>query len=312
MCDFMWKVIIVLIRYNQSVKPSTLSPGMFQNVSAFRILRIDSQWRYATLSAKEHGTRPDSHRDLAFHDFAANYVLRGTGVYIDESGQEYPITPGVLFQRLPGRRHSTLIDPKSDYAELFLVLDRITAQQMLALGLIRDVSVLAVGPSMSIADTFYALGRSFMLTETELPTPALLTLMIDFLNLLYERARQAAAGTTWDQIIRQACVLLESDLDQPLALSDVAQTLNIAYPTFRRRFREVMRLSPGAYRVRSRLERACYLLMEKSVKQVADELGYSDPFVFSAQFKAHFGFSPRSFQSRQGRPTFRQDLIRLG
>jgi AraC-like DNA-binding protein len=44
------------------------------------------------------------------------------------------------------------------------------------------------------------------------------------------------------------------------------------------------------------LEQARYLLLDKSVKEVAAELGYSDPFTFSAQFKGHFGLSPQRFQ----------------
>ena len=82
----------------------------------------------------------------------------------------------------------------------------------------------------------------------------------------------------------------------------------MSYPTFRRRFRAAMQVSPGAYRVRRRLEQARLLLLEKPVKQVAEELGYSDPFTFSAQFKAHFGLSPQHFQMRET-PLARDDGI---
>ncbi len=137
--------------------------------------------------------------------------------------------------------------------------------------------------------------------ETELPTRAALALVFDFLNRLYDLARHAEAGDAWGQVLRQARVLLERDLDQRLDMTGLAERLGVAYPTFRRRFREAMGVSPGAYRVRRRLEQARVLLLEHSVKQVADELGYSDPFTFSAQFKAHFGLSPQRFQAREGR-----------
>ncbi len=276
-----------------------LPEGLCNEASTLRILRIDDQWRYITLMAKAHGVRPDSKTDFVTDGFALNYVLRGQAVYREDNGRTHALTPGTLFQRLPGRRHSTLIDPASDYAELFLVVDSATALQFLALGLIADVEVLTVGRQEEVIEAFRALRRDMQRPETELPTRLALARVLDFLNTLYALARRGDADEGgWEEIIRQACVLLERDLDQRLDLTEVAWRLGVAYPTFRRRFREAMGISPGAYRVRRRLEQARYLLLEKPVKQVADELGYSDPFTFSAQFKAHFGQSPRRFQGQ--------------
>ena len=287
--------------YNQHVSQrNELPPDFFQKNATLRILRIDEQWRLVMLMAKEHGAAPDSRLDQASDNFALNYVLRGEGVYREAGGRAHRLTPGVAFQRLPGRRHSTIIDPASDYAELFLVLDRATALQLMGLGLIQDTEVLPVGWSLGVIDGFRALRHSLERPEIEVPTCEALSLVIQFLTTVYGLANRVEAGDAWGRLIRQACVLLERDLDRRLDLAEVAESLGVSYPTFRRRFREAMLVSPGAYRIRRRLEQARYLLLEKSVKQVADDLGYSDPFTFSAQFKAHFGLSPERF--RRGGP----------
>ena len=80
-------------------------------------------------------------------------------------------------------------------------------------------------------------------------------------------------------------------------MAEVARRLGVAYPTFRRRFREAMGVSPGRTESVAAWNRRV-TAAGKSVKQVADELGYSDPFTFSAQFKAHFGLSPQRFRAR--------------
>ena len=276
-----------------------LPPDLFAQPSALRILRIDDQWRYLAMMAKAHGTRPDSRTDTAMEAFAVNYVLRGRGIYREDNGQTHALAPGVLFQRLPGRLHSTVLDPASDYAELFLVLDRATSLQLLSLGLIMDVEVLRVGGMGEVIESFGALGREMLRPEAELPTQAALALVIVFLDRLYALARRSEAGDAWGGLIRQACAPLERDLDQRLDLPQLAERLGVASSTFRRRFRAAMQTSPGAYRVRRRLEQACVLLLDQSSKQVARELGYSDPFTFSAQFKSHFGLSPRGFQARE-------------
>ena len=286
--------------YNRHVSQrNDLPADFFQGNSTLRILRIDELWRFVTLMAKEHGPRPDSRLDQAIDGYALNYVLRGQGVYREAGGRSHPLTPGMAFQRLPGRRHSTILDPASDYAELFLVLDRATALQLMALGLIQDVEVLSVGGSLGVIDGFRALRQSLERPESELPTCEALSLVIQFLTTVYGLASRVEVGDLWGQLIRQACALLERDLDRRLDLAEVAESLGVSYPTFRRRFREAMLVSPGTYRIRRRLEQARYLLLEKSVKQVADDLGYSDPFTFSAQFKAHFGLSPQRFQVRR-------------
>lgn len=286
-------------RYNCRMPiPEYLPLELLEESSTLRVLRIDDHWRFVTLQAKAHGTQPDNRVHMAMDGFAVNCVLRGSGTYREENGRTHALTPGTLFQRLPGRRHSTIFDPASDYAELFLVLDAATAQQLFALGLIADAEVLPVGGSGGVIEAFCALRRELQRSESELPTRTALARVIDFLNTLYDLARHAEAGDSWDALVHQACALLERDLDRRLEMAEVARSLGVAYPTFRRRFRDLMGISPGAYRVRRRLEQARYLLLECSVKQVAAELGYSDPFSFSAQFKDHFGLSPQHFQGR--------------
>lgn len=271
-------------------------PQVLELPSVLRILRVDEQWRYVTLQIKAHGSAPDNRRDWCMDNFGLNYVLRGRGVYTEASGLEHALTPGTLFQRLPQQTHSTVFDPGSNYAELFLVLDRTTAEQMRGLGLISPCPVLSVGPGVDVLEAFLALRHDLLRPETELPTRAALSRIIMFLGDLYEWARQAEAGDAWEGVIRQACVRLERDLGERIDMAEVAAALNVAYPTFRRHFRAAQGVSPGAYRVRCRLEQARYLLRDKPIKQVAAELGYSDTFAFSAQFKTHFGLSPRRFQ----------------
>ena len=74
----------------------------------------------------------------------------------------------------------------------------------------------------------------------------------------------------------------------------------MSYERFRKVFRARMGVSPAAYRIRRRIDRARELLVGGvSVSRVADELGYANPFIFSAQFKRLVGASPRAFQRRQ-------------
>ena len=65
-------------------------------------------------------------------------------------------------------------------------------------------------------------------------------------------------------------------------------------------FKKVMGQSLKQYITAIRLERAMHLLTETAmnVSQIADVLGYSTVFLFSRQFKGHFGFPPSHFHQK--------------
>lgn len=72
---------------------------------------------------------------------------------------------------------------------------------------------------------------------------------------------------------------------------------------FRRAFRERIGMTPQKYRELKRMEYAIRRLdLGMTVKEVAAELGYSDPFFFSRQFKRHIGASPSEYRGRASDP----------
>jgi len=68
---------------------------------------------------------------------------------------------------------------------------------------------------------------------------------------------------------------------------------------FRRAFSEKIGMTPQKFRDLKRMEFAISRLdVGLSVKEVAAELGYSDPYFFSRMFKRHIGAPPSSFHPR--------------
>jgi transcriptional regulator GlxA family with amidase domain len=65
-----------------------------------------------------------------------------------------------------------------------------------------------------------------------------------------------------------------------------------------------MGMPPGEYQRALRLNAAKILLLdsEKSIEQIATQLGFEDPFHFSKAFKKNSGMNPRQYRAelRQG------------
>ncbi|NDR55729.1 helix-turn-helix domain-containing protein [Aliiruegeria sabulilitoris] len=71
---------------------------------------------------------------------------------------------------------------------------------------------------------------------------------------------------------------------------------------FRRAFKERIGLTPQKYRELKRMEFAANRLGQGlSVKLVAAELGYADPYFFSRMFKRYLGASPSTYRGRPSR-----------
>jgi AraC-like DNA-binding protein len=103
------------------------------------------------------------------------------------------------------------------------------------------------------------------------------------------------------QWLTRACQVLErqvaGDKIDPDAIAD--QT-GMSYETFRKRFAKLAGTTPGNYRVRKRIDRACDLLHrpEATICSVAEACGFCDEFHFSKRFKQLVGLSPTEFRRR--------------
>ena len=156
--------------------------------------------------------------------------------------------------------------------------------------------IIAVGLTPALVGDFERLYEQMKLPENDLPSTAMLSQLIAFLNSMYERARNSRSLSHWEKVVVNARQMLERNLNRRLALETVAAQLGVSYTAFRKEFKKQVGVSPGDYRIRCRLEMAQKLLMDRSVKEVAADLGYCDPFTFSNQFKNCVGMSPRQYQ----------------
>ncbi|HEU5396664.1 MAG TPA: AraC family transcriptional regulator [Verrucomicrobiae bacterium] len=88
-------------------------------------------------------------------------------------------------------------------------------------------------------------------------------------------------------------------LDAPVEMEDVSRRVGLSISTFYYLFKRVTGVTPNAFFIRARMQRARQLLQEPdlNVKEVAARLGYADQFYFSRIFKSVNGVSPKDFRA---------------
>ncbi len=132
-----------------------------------------------------------------------------------------------------------------------------------------------------------------------------MVILLMFLEDAFLGWREAAPGTPQDQdLLSMQIMFVASRLAaDPVGsgVDEAMQSVSFNPDYFRRAFRDRIGMTPQKYRELKRMEFAVSRLGQgHAVKQVAAELGYSDPYFFSRMFKRHIGFSPSNYRLRRG------------
>jgi transcriptional regulator GlxA family with amidase domain len=113
-------------------------------------------------------------------------------------------------------------------------------------------------------------------------------------------------GTAAGARIEQCIAYMAQHLDKPLQVATLAAQANISPSHFFALFKRQIGSAPMDYFTRLRMQRACRLLENTSlsVKEVASELGYDDPFYFSRVFKSVNRVAPSDYRAIQRKTAY--------
>ncbi|OIK28099.1 hypothetical protein VT52_008085 [Streptomyces malaysiense] len=91
---------------------------------------------------------------------------------------------------------------------------------------------------------------------------------------------------------------MDRDYARPLDVPALARVAHVSPAHFARTFRATFGETPHRYLQRRRVERAMYLLREsdRSVTDIAFEVGFGSPGTFSRTFRGIVGSSPRAYR----------------
>ncbi|GAA2500080.1 MULTISPECIES: helix-turn-helix domain-containing protein [Actinomycetes] len=91
---------------------------------------------------------------------------------------------------------------------------------------------------------------------------------------------------------------MDRDYARPLDVPALARVAHVSPAHFARTFRATFGETPHRYLQRRRVERAMYLLREsdRSVTDIAFEVGFGSPGTFSRTFRDIVGSSPRGYR----------------
>lgn len=126
---------------------------------------------------------------------------------------------------------------------------------------------------------------------------ALFMHLMGFLSRCYGRSKDRDSGALL--LIAQTISHLESNFADEVNLDELVEMSQLSKRSFLRAFEAAMGCTPIAYVIQTRVTHAAKLLRktDKSITEIAYDVGFNDSNYFARQFRKHFDVSPRSYRN---------------
>ncbi|MEM9646465.1 MAG: AraC family transcriptional regulator [Planctomycetota bacterium] len=244
--------------------------------------------------------RPDyvvTREDFPF--CALEMVVEGGGTVL-LNGRSFPLEPGTVFAYGPGVPHSILTDPARPMRKYYVDFAGVDAAQSIAKAGLENFQPVQVTAFHEVIEVFDWLARegervASRRDETDV------SISEHLLRLLFLKVRQRVRSGT--EKMPQAFHTFERIRDHMTrhrlrltTVEQVAKECEVTPIYLSRLFKRFCQLGAYQFLVRQKMLRAAELLLDEGmlVKEVADHLGYTDPFQFSRAFKRVFGVPPKN------------------
>ena len=243
-------------------------------------------------------TAPDFTIDRKnFPYYSIEFVAAGHGKTILNT-KEFQLSPGVIFTYGPNVHHYITNNPEKTMAKYFVDFTGTDSAKCLntyAGGLGTAFKISRPDEIKAIFDDIIKHGQSDSPYKSRLCATLLEYLFLRIAETkITEQTTVLRALTTYQncrQYIRENFIALNS-------LDDIAESCMIDKAYICRLFKRFDTVSPYHYLLNLKMAYAADRLHESDilVKQVAAELGFSDPFHFTRAFKKVFGICPQEFK----------------
>lgn len=247
-----------------------------------------------------HSFGPVTRNHYLFH-----YVLSGTGTLMadDAKGitQTYPVKSGQGFLIFPGQITTYYADQHSPWEYLWIEFDGLRVKEALSLTdfslnhpiyhphskdlreqMVKEMAYIISHPKES---SFHLLGHLY--------------LFFDYFIQSAKSTRLTQSSKMSDYYIQEAIHYMEQNFQNNISIEEIAEVCGINRSYLGKIFRNSVGRSPQEFLMNYRMVKATELLKltTRSIADIGNAVGYSNPLHFSRAFKNVYGVSPREWRN---------------
>ena len=228
------------------------------------------------------------------NEYQINYITEGQGIYENHSGK-YKIQPGSLLFTKPGEWHRYRPNKSMGWVEHYIGFSGHISHQVFGRPwFTQKNAVVQIGNREEIIDTYYKI-FDYVLEEKPGFQQVSAGMVMKRLGFIVSLDKQKDfSGKRIEQIIQNACFTIRENIESEFNFQSFAENNNIGYSYFRKMFKKYTGVPPVQYHLDLKILRAKEMLLytDKSIKEIAYDLGFQSIYYFSRIFKSKLGVSP--------------------
>lgn len=241
-----------------------------------------------------HGDDVEEERDRVDNrNYAASYVLEGKAwIRRPAAGVRFEVEPGTLFFFSHENNRQFVVEAEEGFYEASVCFDGWTGQFFEETECwVGDLTHTHVGLQPELVQAYLDVFR--VLPDTNIAAREAMHRCCGFLSTMLDYVKGGDGRLAFAE---RARILLSNNCTPQYTVQHACREMGMSYDTFRKKFTRKVGMSPMAYQLQVRMDRARLLLNSLSVKETAAQLGYSDQYLFSRQFKKAMGVSPGRYR----------------
>lgn len=215
-----------------------------------------------------------------------HFVTQGQGIYA-VNGREHKVGPGDIFICQKDDVTSYIADSNDPFTYIWV-----------------SFHCCETFSSLLTQEVFYApwarsvFSKLMGCHDSAVPEWAVCRQLHDFFLQLSEQ--HASKPAFHNDYVNRAVDYIQSNYSAPIGIAELSADLGLSRSYFCRLFKEQTGLSPKAYLISCRMERAAALMTEQglSQKEAAQQVGYTDVVTFSRIFRQTCGMPPGEYVRR--------------
>jgi len=237
-------------------------------------------------------------RGRVLQEYQAIYIANGRGSFESMWGGVQEVGPGTVMLLFPGDWHRYRPAEASGWDEYWVSFGGSQVDELVRSGFLSPKEpVLTTGVDETIQHAYLGLldrSRAELIGFQQLNAAG----VQEILAATLAAVRRLRQGGRSHEVVRQAKVALEEQLEGVASIAKLATSLHLSEEHLRRLFRQHTGMSPYQYYLEMKMHRAYQLLRETElpIKRIAHMLGFESPFHFAKSFKQRSGRSPSQWR----------------
>ena len=232
-------------------------------------------------------------RGRVLHEFQLVYITKGNGQYASQQIQQCDIQEGTVILIKPGEWHTYRPDETTGWESYWVGFSGLGAENLSSLN-----QLIKIGYDEEMVGLYR---KILDVSNDERPgyQQLLSGILIHLVAYLFYRANDK----NWrdKQVIDKidkARLIIREKLNTSISPEEIAASLNISYTWFRRMFRQYTGLAPAQYIAQLKIQKSKEMLSvsNKTIKEIAIDLGFESIDYFSTQFRKQAGQTPTQFR----------------